>query len=156
MTWISIESNIHTKIGISIESRIDIKIGINIDTIYIDSGVYTTLWISIAIETRTKICTNIDNDTNNGNTNKSIQVNWKKKWACSKNTFFKNNRFYIYKGQFFFLNSEQNKRTGNAHPSTHYVQKVYKDSWYSVQWFKMSCTNKQTRRTDWRWVGQNH
>lgn len=102
MTWISIESNIHTKIGINIESRIDIKIGINIDTIYIDSGVYTTLWISIAIETRTKICTNIDNDTNNGNTNKSIQVNWKKKWACSKNTFFKNNRFYIYKGQFFF------------------------------------------------------
>lgn len=96
MTWISIESNIHTKIGINIESRIGIKIGINIDTIYIDSGVYTTLWISIAIETRTKICTNIDNDTNNGNTNKSIQVNWKKKWACMLKKYFLQKQQVLY------------------------------------------------------------
>lgn len=58
MTWISIEIKIHTKIGIYIES------GINIDTT--DSGIDTTLWISIATGTKTKICTNIHNDTNNG------------------------------------------------------------------------------------------
>lgn len=98
MTRISFESNIHTKIGINIESGIDIKIGINIDTI--DSGIDTTLWISIAIGTKTMmICTNIDNDTNNGNTKKNFMGNWKKKWASSKNTFFKNNKFYIYKGK---------------------------------------------------------
>lgn len=58
MTRISIESKIHTKIGIYIES------GINIDTT--DSGIDTTLWIGIATGTKTKICTNIHNDTNNG------------------------------------------------------------------------------------------
>lgn len=57
-----------------------------------------------------------------------------------------------YKGQ----NLQQNKKTGIAHPSTHCVQKGYKVSCYSVQWFKMSCTNKHTRWTDWRRVGQNH
>lgn len=154
MTWISIESNIHTKIGINIESRIDIKIGINIDTIL---TVGFTLHYELALPLRLEpkfVLTSIMIQT--------MEILIKVfRWTERKNEHAQKilsskTTGSIFIRANFFLNSKQNKRTGNAHPSTHYVQKVYKDSWYSVQWFKMSCTNKQTRRTDWRWVGQNH
>lgn len=53
----------------------------------------------------------------------------------------------------FFLNSKQNKRTGNAHPSTHYVQKstkIHDILCSGLRW--VALTNRQDGLTGDGWV----